>query len=196
MDIEWGWAEGRFALLQCRPIRGLDIARDIEAGRLEEIERLGRLAGSQRRVWVAHNPGRTLRAPTPLTWDVARCFMSGDGGFGRLYQDLGYRPSPLVCREGFLELIGGRIYTDPDRVAQLFWGDSPMDYDLDALLQDNRLLEQAPGRFDPDKVDGRFLLRLPGMVGSMLWRGGAANACGWRPARCSKRKFSRRTWIM
>ncbi len=94
--------------------------------------------------------------------------MSGDGGFGRFYQDLGYRPSPLVCDEGFLELIGGRIYADPDRVAQLFWGDSPLCYDLDAVLEDNALLDRAPTKFEPEKADGKFFLRLPGMLRSML----------------------------
>jgi len=168
MDIEWGWADGRFALLQCRPIRGLEVARDVEIGRTEEIARLKRLAGPQRRVWVAHNLGETLRAPTPLTWDIVGRFMRGCGGFGRLYQDLGYQPSPQVCREGFLELIGARIYADPDRLAELFWGDSPMRYDLDALSKDNSLLDQAPGKFDPHKADGSFFLHLPRMVMSMF----------------------------
>jgi rifampicin phosphotransferase len=172
MDIEWGWAEGRFALLQCRPIRGLEIARDVEAGRAAEIERLKKLSGGRRRIWVTHNLGETLRAPTPLTWDIVRRFMSGDGGFGRFYQDLGYRPSPLVAKEGFLELIGARIYADPDRVAQLFWGDGPLRYDLDAVLTNSTLLDQAPTKFEPEKADGRFFLQLPGMLRSMLraWR--------------------------
>jgi rifampicin phosphotransferase len=171
MDIEWGWADGQWALLQCRPMRGLEVAREVEIGRVAEIERLRSLAGSRRRLWVAHNLGETLHAPTPLTWDLVRGFMSGAGGFGRFYQDLGYRPSSLVCREGFLELIGGRIYADPDRAAQLFWGDSPLSYDLDAVRRDPRLLDEAPTRFDPDKADGTFLLRLPGLVTSILRAG-------------------------
>ncbi|MBM4143724.1 MAG: hypothetical protein FJ225_09080 [Lentisphaerae bacterium] len=168
VDIEWGWADGRFALLQSRPIRGLDVARDVEAGRLAEIERLKTLAGDRRRIWVAHNLGETLRAPTPLTWDIVRRFMSGDGGFGRFHLDLGYRPSPLVRAEGFLELICGRIYADPDRVAQLFWGDSPFRYDLDALIGDRATLDQAPTKFEPEKADGTFFPRLPSMLGAML----------------------------
>jgi pyruvate,water dikinase len=168
MDIEWGWADGHFALLQCRPIRGLEIARDVEAGRCEEIERLKGLCNGRRRIWVTHNLGETLRAPMPLTWDIVRRFMSGNGGFGRFYQDLGYRPSPLVCEDGFLDLIGARIYADPDRVAQLFWGDVPLRYDLDALAKDNTLLDQAPKQFDPNKADGKFFLQLPGMLRTMF----------------------------
>jgi pyruvate,water dikinase len=171
-DIEWAMVAGQFAVLQARPIRGLEIARDVEAGRVAEIQRLGALSGSRRRIWVAHNLGETLAAPTPLTWDIIRRFMSGEGGFGRFYHDLGYRPSPQVCEEGFLELIGQRIYADPERLAQLFWGKSPLQYDLEAVLADNTLLDQAPTKFDPNKADGTFLFKLPGMLGAMLrsWR--------------------------
>ncbi len=54
--------------------------------------------------------------------------MSGNGGFGRMYRDLGYQPGEQVCREGFLELIGGRVYADPDRAAKLFWDGMPPCY--------------------------------------------------------------------
>ena len=168
VDIEWGWADGRFALLQSRSIRGLDVARDVEVGRLAEIERLKTLSAGRRRVWVTHNLSETLRAPTPLTWDIVGRFMSGNGGFGRFHRDLGYRPSPQVCADGFLELIGSRIYADPDRMAQLFWGDSPFRYDLDALASDHATLEQAPTHFEPEQADGLFFARLPGIVGTML----------------------------
>jgi pyruvate,water dikinase len=168
MDIEWGWADGEFSLLQCRPIRGLEIARDVEPARQSQIERLRKLADGKRLVWVAHNLGETLRGPTPLTWDIVRQFMSGDGGYGQLYKDLGYRPSREVCRAGFLELIGQRVYADPQRVAQLFWGGGPMTYDLDALERDPGLLDRAPTAFDADKADGKFFLHLPGMILSML----------------------------
>jgi pyruvate,water dikinase len=140
----------------------------MEVGRIAEIERLKRLASGRRRVWVTHNLGETLRAPTPLTWDIVGRFMSGDGGFGQFYQDIGYRPSPQVCKEGFLELIGARIYADPDRVAQLFWGDSPFRYEMEALAKGTASLDQAPSFFDPEKADGTFFLKLPGMLKTML----------------------------
>ena len=171
-DIEWAMVGGQFAVLQARPIRGLEVARDVETGRAEEIERLENLSAGCRRIWVTHNLGETLRAPTPLTWDIVRRFMSGNGGFGRFYQDLGYRPSPRVCEEGFLDLIGQRIYADPERLAQLFWGNGPLQYDLEAVLADNTLLDQAPTKFESEKADGLFFLRLPGMLCTMLraWR--------------------------
>jgi len=164
MDIEWGLGEGRFALLQARPIRGLEIVEDVEIGREEEIHRLRELAGDKRKVWVLHNLAETLRFPTPLTWDITRRFMSGDGGLGRMYRDFGYRPG----KDGFLELICGRVYADPDRAAGLFWEGMPLTYDLAEVRRNPKIMESAPTRFDPDRATGRFFLGLPGLVVSML----------------------------
>jgi len=164
MDIEWGLAEGRFALLQARPIRGLEIVEDVEIGREAEIHRLRELAGDKRKVWVLHNLAETLRFPMPLTWDVTHRFMSGDGGLGRMYRDFGYRPG----RDGFLELICGRIYADPDRAANLFWEGMPLTYDLAEVRRNPKVMESAPTRFDPDRATARFFLGLPGLVVSML----------------------------
>ena len=154
-DIEWAMVAGQFAVLQARPIRGLEVAGDVEAGRVAEIERLGAhlRPASRRRIWVAHNLGETLAAPTPLTWDIIRHFMSGEGGFGRFYHDLGYRPSPQVCAEGFLELIGQRIYADPERLAQLFWGKSPLQYDLGSRA--GRQQPPGPGPHEVRSQQGR-----------------------------------------
>lgn len=187
IDIEWGWAEGRFALLQCRPIRGLDIAQDAEEARQDEILRLRELAAGKRRLWVTHNLRETLRFPTPLTWDIQRQFMSGNGGFGRMYRDFGYSPAPEVCADGFLELICGRIYADPDRVAQLFWADLPMGYDLEAILKDMNALNRAPTKFEPEKANERFLIALPGLVRAMLRSGRLMK----RLRKDAKRRFER-----
>ncbi len=168
MDIEWGWADGRFALLQARAIRGLEVAEDVEAGRMEEVHRLRELAGNDRKVWVRHNLAETLPAPTPLTWDIVRDFMRGGGGFGRMYQDFGYRPSPSVRRDGFLELICGRVYADPQRAADLFWDGMPLSYDLDEVAKDPAIIDAAPTGFDPEKADVRFLVKLPGLLRAML----------------------------
>ena len=167
-DIEWGIADGQAALLQSRAIRGLDILEDMEEGRQEEIERLRELAAGQRLVWVAHNLAETLAAPTPLTWDIIRHFMSGSGGFGLMYQDFGYRPSAEVCLSGFLELISGRIYVDSRRAAGLFWHSMPFEYDAEEIAHAPTLLEQAPKKLNMEKADATFFLRLPRLVWAML----------------------------
>ena len=177
VDVEWAVAGERLALLQVRAIRGLDVARDVEIARAQEATRLAGLAGGRRRIWALHNLAETLRFPTPLSWDVVRRFMSGAGGFGLLYRRLGYRPSARVMEEGFLELIGGRLYADPERLAELFWDGVPLGYDADALRADPSALERAPGRFEAERADGRFLLQLP------------ANLLGmWRAARGARRR--------
>lgn len=168
LDLEWGLADGEFALLQARPIRGLDVLADVDVGRRAEIERLRRLCGGARRVWVIHNLAETARAPTPLTWDILRRFMSGGGGFGRMYRDFGYRPTREVLDDGFLELICGRVYADPERLAQLFWDGMPLTYGVEAIVQDRRVLDRAPSRFDPERLDGRFFVKLPGAIRAML----------------------------
>ncbi|NLX60811.1 MAG: hypothetical protein GXY74_17185 [Phycisphaerae bacterium] len=171
VDIEWGLANGRFALLQSRAVRGLDVARDVETGRQEEIARLKAIVAESRnksKVWIVHNLAETLEKPKPLTWDIIRGFMSGDGGFGTMYKDFGYRPSDRVCREGFLELICGRIYADSDRTAELFWEGMPFEYDHQEVLANPRLLEAAPTKFEASRADEKFLLRLPGTLTAML----------------------------
>jgi len=168
VDIEWALCGGELALLQSRPIRGLDIAEDVECGRLEQIEQLREQWGDREKVWVLHNLAETLAAPTPLTWDVVRRFMGGRGGFGRMYVDFGYRPSREVDERGFLDLICGRIYVDPDRAAGLFWGSMPFEYDHEEILTNPTVLETAPMKFNADKADGAFFARLPGAVWSMF----------------------------
>ncbi len=166
VDVEFGYADGRFALLQSRPIRGLDVARAVEPIRNELIDTL-RARSRQRRLWVRHNLDETLQHPTPMTWDLIRGFMSGEGGFGRLYATLGYRSSATFRREGFLDCLGGRIYADPQRAAGLFWDGLPLTYDLDLLRHDPRRIEQPPTRFVPEESDATFLLKLPANLWAM-----------------------------
>jgi pyruvate,water dikinase len=167
-DIEWGLADGQIVLLQTRPIRGLNVLADVERGRLEEIARLKQLAGRERVVWAAHNLGETLPTPTPLTWDVVREMMSGRGGLGLLYRKLGYRPSEIVDRDGFLELICGRIYADPRRAAGLFWGALPYEYGTEDILADPQALDGPPRRMNFQRADPFLFARLPGVAWSML----------------------------
>ncbi len=168
VDVEWGLQGGSFALLQARAVRGLDVARDVEQGRQEEIARLRQAAGDAHRVWIVHNLAETLPAPKPTTWDIIRQFMSGGGGYGLMYRDFGYRPSKRVREGGFLELICGRTYTDPDRAAEQFWEGLPVKYDNDEILKDPTALEAAPTSFDASRAHEKFLLRLPGTLWGMI----------------------------
>ncbi len=167
-DIEWGIADGRVALLQTRKIRGLEIVEETERGRLEEIDRLKRLAGQDPVVWVVHNLSETLPTPTPLTWDLVRWFMSAQGGYGQLYRLLGHRPQELIPSQGFLELIAGRIYVDPRRAAQFHFGRIPFEYDIEEVLRDRTAMERPPTRFNFDKTDSLFFFRVPSLLFGMI----------------------------
>jgi pyruvate,water dikinase len=167
-DIEWALAGGKLYLLQSRPVTSLpEDPEDVERVRLQEVERLKKIAGNERRVWILHNLSETLPAPTPLTWDIVGEFMTGRGGFGRMYRDLGYTPGKRVCEQGFLDLICGRIYADPDRAAELFCENSPFAYDLEALAKDPKLMDAAPAKFVPERVGGRLLVTLPKFMRQM-----------------------------
>lgn len=168
VDIEWGFANGKFSLLQSRRIRGLDIGMDVPIARCDEIERLSKLAGNEKRAWAIHNLGETLPAPTPLTWDFIGAFMNR-GGFIQLYRDLGFMPSARVQREGFLELICGKIYACGHRSAELFYDDYPLDYDLSDGHAENLL--GPPSKFNFERAGGGFLLKLPWFLFKMYRSG-------------------------
>ncbi len=167
-DIEWGIADGRVALLQTRSIRGLELLEDIERGRLEEIARLRAQTMNDPAVWVVHNLSETLPAPTPLTWDLVRRFMSAAGGYGQMYRLLGHRPQERQPGLGFLELIAGRVYVDPRRAAEFHFGRLPFDYDLDEVLRDRTAIDRPPTRFNLDRADSLFFFRWPGMLYGMI----------------------------
>jgi phosphohistidine swiveling domain-containing protein len=173
VDVEWGIAEGRQVLLQSRPIRGLDVLRAVPRVREEEIRRLEALSKDRpRAAWALHNLAETLPAPTPLTWDVIGRGFMGDG-FLRLYRDLGFVPSERVSREGFLELIAGRIYADVERSAELFFEDFPMGYDVDGPGRPSEVLLGRPTRFDVERAGPAFLLKLPLHLARMIRAGRA-----------------------
>ncbi len=128
-DLEWALHNGELFLLQTRPITTLEEAEAYEQVLQAERTRLREADAGGRGPWVIHNLGETLPHPTPLTWSVIRRFMSGDGGFGTMYREAGFSPSPIACRDGFLERIAGRIYMDLARAPEMFLADYPFRYD-------------------------------------------------------------------
>lgn len=159
VDVEFGYAQEQVVYFQARRIAP-PLRLSTEDVRRAEVQRLGHLARIGRRWWVRHNLSETLPAPTPLAWQLWRDFMSGDGGFGRIYRWLGYRPSRTVRREGFLELIGGRIYADPDRLPEMLCAGYPLMYDRGRP----GAIDAPPTQFDLERLDQWFLLRWPLVV--------------------------------
>ncbi|MBC8230921.1 hypothetical protein H8E77_15325 [bacterium] len=144
-DIEWAFAEGQFYVLQARPITTLhqqfpprqDLIRpELEQLRQEEIITLQKKAELEGTVWSSFNLSEVLPAPLPMTWGIIKKFMSGRGGFGLTYRDLGFIPSKDVDEHGVLDLICGRVYFNLSREAKLYFNEFPMEHNFDELKND------------------------------------------------------------
>ena len=164
VDVEFGCAAGKIVFFQARPLNKPPLTANVEQVRAHERARLVALGAQGRRLWVRHNLAETLPSPTPLSWDLWRTFMTGRGGFGRLYRRMGYRPSRRVCKHGFLELIAGRIYADPQRLNEMLCAGYPFTFDRDALRRDLAALDHAPTGLDLEQLDPWFLVRWPWVV--------------------------------
>ena len=132
-DIEWAIHADRVYILQSRAITTLEDAESYERCLHETTEQLRELIKQNRGPWVRHNIAETLPHPTPLTWSIIGEFMSGRGGFGIMYKQIGFEPSKTVSEEGFLELIAGHIYMDLSRSADMFFENFPFSYDINLL---------------------------------------------------------------
>src|SRR5205085_2868683 len=114
-DIEWAICGGEIFVLQSRPITTLGDAQLFESLLHSIRQHLRDEASPARGPWVLHNLAETLPHPAPLSWSIIRRYMSGEGAMGAAYRLIGFEPSESMCRDGFLELIAGRVYMDATR---------------------------------------------------------------------------------
>ncbi|MXV78751.1 hypothetical protein F4001_10385, partial [Candidatus Poribacteria bacterium] len=140
MDVEWALAGDKIVLLQARPITVKTQAilhSDEEIQKLiqSEISSLERIADGRDTVWSHHNIAEVLPAPLPMTWEIIKDFMSGQGGLGKAYRSLGFHPSKHVDENGILDIICGRIYVNLNREAELFFDGFPLVHDFAELKQ-------------------------------------------------------------
>ncbi len=169
-DVEWGWADGRMWLLQARPITTAG-AHDREQVRREEIDKLAKLAEARGTVWARYNLAEVLPTPTPMTWAIVRQFMSGQGGLGLMFRDLGFDPDPIIDKLGFIDLVCGRPYVNLSREAKLHFAGFPYGHNFEALKKNpERALYPQPAP-DPSQVTFGFFLRLPKFLFKMLRAG-------------------------
>jgi pyruvate,water dikinase len=166
-DVEWAFAEGKFFILQARPITTTSAA-ELELIRRAEIERVQNLAGSREVIWARYNLAEVLPAPLPLTWSIVRRFMSGKGAYGQMFRGLGYDPDPALDIEGFVDLICGRPYVNLDREPLLFFRDFPYGYDFAAIRKNPQLGMYPKLETVASRKTSRFWWRLPGIVWAML----------------------------
>jgi rifampicin phosphotransferase len=126
-DVEWAYADGRFWLLQARPITTATAA-DRESVRRQEIDKLRKMADPRGTVWSRFNLFEVLPEPTPMTWAVVQHLLSGGGGSGWMYRDLGLNPAPLMENLTVYDLVGGRPFCNLSREPFMQTKRPQMDY--------------------------------------------------------------------
>jgi rifampicin phosphotransferase len=165
-DIEWAIAAGRVYLLQSRPITAT--SGDREALRCEEIGRLRARAEPEGTVWARYSLAEVLPEPLPFTWALWKRFMSGGGGYGRMYRELGYDPDPYLDEDGILDLIAGRPYFNLSRDAKLYFAGFPHEYPF-SKLKDNPSLAVYPQlEVNLARAPKGFLLKMIGFTRRMM----------------------------
>ncbi|MCZ6675764.1 MAG: PEP-utilizing enzyme [Candidatus Poribacteria bacterium] len=167
-DIEWGLADGQFYLLQARPITTLTDAAAAEQLRRREIEILEKKADAEGTIWSRFNLSEVLPAPLPMTWAVIKDFMSGRGGFGLTYRDLGFFPGPRVDAEGVLDLICGRIYFNLSREAELYFYGFPLEHNFEQLKRDPQKAIYPQATTNIKRSTASFWFKLPAYVVKMV----------------------------
>ena len=169
MDIEWALADGKFVLLQARPITthqqeqlSLD-NNDEEIAKLreQEIQILKSTTDTHGTIWSHHNLAEVLPAPLPMTWAIMQHFMSGTGGLGSAYRALGFFPSERVDRLGILDLICGRIYVNLNRESELFFDGFPYAHEFEELKQNPQKAMSTQATFNIKYSTPAFWFKLP-----------------------------------
>src|SRR5262249_58120010 len=121
-----------------RAIKGLDGAGQDDAAerdrvRAEEVEALRALAEPGGTAWARFNLAEILPEPTPMTWAVVRRFMSGKGGFGLTYHDLGYEPDPSLDEVAVYDLVCRRPYCNLSRQPRMDARRQPLEHPFPPL---------------------------------------------------------------
>lgn len=157
-DIEWALSQGKFFLLQARAIKGAGAAAGAPAAvdekeaaereqvRQEEITALKTKADPAGTVWSRYNLSEILPTPTPMTWAIVRRFMSGQGGFGLMYRDVGFDPDPSLDEEGIYDLVCGRTYCNLSREPLMQFRQMPYEHNFADLKAEPRKALFPQGR--------------------------------------------------
>jgi pyruvate,water dikinase len=168
-DVEWGWAEGRFWLLQARPITTGGAAERARI-RQEEIASLRARAEPSGTVWSRFNLVEVLPEPTPMTWSIVRRFMSGRGGFGLMYRDLGFDPDPSLDEEGVYDLVCGRPYCNLSREPRVLFRQLPYEHPFAVLKAAPHKALYPEAVINPGRATWRFWLALPILLPILFWK--------------------------
>lgn len=159
-DVEWAWADGRFWLLQARPITTPDAA-EREQVRRDEVQALRQLAQPDGTVWARYNLAEILPEPTPMTWAIVTRLMSGRGGMGLMYRDLGFTPHASLDEAGVYDLVCGRPYCNLSREPRLYSGWLPLEHRFATLKAEPRRALYPQAVPNPARLGALSWLFLP-----------------------------------
>ncbi|OWK44376.1 PEP/pyruvate-binding domain-containing protein [Fimbriiglobus ruber] len=164
-DIEWAYVDGKFLLLQARPIT-TGSATDRENVRADVVSHLTTRADPRGTVWVRYNLSEVLPEPTPMTWGVAARLLAADGGFGAMNRDLGAAPDPALGSESAFDLVASRPMCNLSRLPRMQFARPPIEYPFAALKADPRAALDPKPVLNPLRDGFGSLLRLP----ATIWR--------------------------
>ena len=99
-----------------------------------------------------------------MTWAIVRRFMSGKGGFGLMYRDLGFDPDPALDEDGIFDLVCGRPYCNLSREPRLHYRELPFEHPFAALKADPRKALYPQPVLNPARLGWRFWLLLPVLI--------------------------------
>jgi pyruvate,water dikinase len=142
----------------------IDPAAEREQVRREEIETLRALARPGGTVWARYNLAEGLPEPTPMTWAVVRDFLSGRGGLGLMYRDLGCTPDPSLDEIGMFDLVCGRPYCNLDREPLFAFAGMPLEHSFAALKANPARALYPRVSANYARLNARFWLGLPWMI--------------------------------
>jgi len=165
-DIEWAFADGKFFLLQARPIT-VATASEREDVRQSVISDLKATAEPKGTVWVKYNLSEVLPKPTPMTWAVVQRLLAADGGFGAMNRDLGAKPDPALGSQSAFDLVAGRPMANLSRMPRMQFTNPPIEYPFNTYKADPRLALDPKPVLNPLRGGAVMgLLRLP----ATIWR--------------------------
>jgi pyruvate,water dikinase len=159
-DLEWALLGEQFWLLQMRPITA-GSARGREQVRREEIAALAAKAEAGGTVWSRFNLAEVLPEPTPMTWDIVRGFLSGRGGLGLMYRDLGFCPDRARDSECIYDLVCGRPFCNLSREPVMYANGLPLEHAFAALKADPRKALYPKAQVNWSRAGWRFWLSFP-----------------------------------
>jgi pyruvate,water dikinase len=181
-DIEWALSQGKFYLLQARAIKMAatpasdgstgtlhePLAPEAEKVRQEEMAALRGKAEPGGTVWSRFNLSEILPEPTPMSWAIVKRFMSGKGGFGQMYRDLGFDPDPSVDDEGIYDLVCGRPYCNLSREPKMQFRQMPFEHPFAALKAAPHKAIYPQPTLNPAKGGLKFFILLPFITFKLL----------------------------